>query len=257
MSKEQEVYKSLCEVVPETSPHLEGVVVAADLTQEWLLPWWWENYSLYNDFPVTFVDLGLSNPMKEWCKEKGNYVKLPISGVFVTEKENLEPDFVAFLEEYCGNKFWKSRSAWFRKPLACLQSPYEKSLWLDLDCEIKGPLKELFSYCDHPSGLSIVRETLRNGKVSLNTGVVAFQKGTALIREWAALCFTEHLNHQGDQDVLDTLHQKNNLDIGEIPPKYNCICFYGVDPNAVILHWQGSHGKFRISHEILKKNLPI
>ncbi len=66
MMEEKERYKLLCQSSVPTSFHPEGVIVASDLSQEWLLPWWWDHYKNFNNFPVTFVDLELSNKMKTW-----------------------------------------------------------------------------------------------------------------------------------------------------------------------------------------------
>jgi len=45
-----------------------GVVVAANGTQEWLLKWWWDHYSKNSDFPVTFFDLGKSKSARNFCE---------------------------------------------------------------------------------------------------------------------------------------------------------------------------------------------
>ena len=261
MTAEREKYLHLCRASPETSPHPRGIVVASDLSQEWLLPWWWDNYVRYNNnnnaFPVTFVDMGLSPEMKLWCKERGELVALPISGLFVTERQDLSSEYVASLEKQHGIKFWESRGAWFRKPLACLQSPYESTLWIDLDCEIKGPLDKIFSLCAHPSGLSIVKEPLKTGEMSFNTGVIAFQKGTKLLRDWALESLEGHLEYFGDQDVLTAVIKKQNVEVGDLPPIYNLSRFHQPGPDAIIIHWHGHYGKMVISHQILKNNLPI
>ena len=46
----------------------DGVIVGSDYSQEWLLPWWWENYTKHNRYPVTFVDFGLSQEPIELCR---------------------------------------------------------------------------------------------------------------------------------------------------------------------------------------------
>ena len=102
----------------------KGFIVAADQSLEWLLPWWWERYSKYNDLPVAFVDLGLSKEMKEWCKEKGHYIHLPVPNVFMDEPEDA---LKATMRRELGSDFSISRNAWFKKPLCCLQAPFELS----------------------------------------------------------------------------------------------------------------------------------
>ena len=35
-------------------------ITGCDRNTEWQLPWFWENYSEYNDTPLLFVDFGVS-----------------------------------------------------------------------------------------------------------------------------------------------------------------------------------------------------
>src|SRR5579862_7309437 len=130
------------------NPQKNGIIVGTDLTQEWLLPWWWKHYSAFNAYPVAFVDFGMSDPVKDWCRERGELISLFVADVFVAEREEIDPALVKQMEEACGKEFWPSRHAWFKKPLACLQSPFVKSLWIDLDCEIRGQLDPLFDLCE-------------------------------------------------------------------------------------------------------------
>ena len=47
--------------------------------------------------------------------------------------------------EHLDDAFWQCRNAWFKKPLACLQSPFKRTIWVDLDCEVRRELGELFA----------------------------------------------------------------------------------------------------------------
>src|SRR5580692_7422515 len=138
----------------------DGILVGADVSQEYLLPWWWDHYSRHNSFPVTWIDFGLSEQMKDWCREKGELISLKIcSELFmatqdeVSIKENSDLPFEIQIRPKYINPFqedsdlWKARHIWFKKPFALLQSPYKRSIWLDCDCEIRGNIKELFDYC--------------------------------------------------------------------------------------------------------------
>ena len=235
----------------------KGIVVASDITQEWLLPWWWDHYQKYNSYPVTFVDLGLSNEMKAWCKEKGNYIRLVDAGLFVKEREEVDQTLAHLWEKNLGNHFWDKRRAWFRKPLACLQSPYETSLWIDSDCEIRGPLEGAFAFCNHPSGIAAIRETWKEKEVGINSGVIAFKKGAPLLHKWARLAANANDRFYGDQDLLDCIEKEQNIPLGELPSIYNWSHRCAENPEAIILHWHGPYAKEVIAQQLRKKNTPF
>lgn len=136
----------------------DGVIVGADMTQEWLLPWWWEHYRKHNSHKVAFVDLGMSLEMKEWCQERGEMIRLWIDDDFIKEQSQID---IAVVEEWnkaYGRDFWNARIAWFKKPFACLQTPFLRTLWIDLDCEIRGSIQSLFPYSDQAPGIAMARE---------------------------------------------------------------------------------------------------
>src|SRR5579872_148957 len=126
--------------------HQEGILVAANKTQEWLLEWWWENYSRFNRYPVTFVDLGLTDKAKRWCQERGELIPFPPFRLNLVKKRQIDPVLLKEWEFFYGRIDWKRRFAFFQKPLVCLQTPYQKTLWLDLDCEVRCDLNEIFAY---------------------------------------------------------------------------------------------------------------
>ena len=152
------MFADLCKWNKEISPQGDGLIVASDITQEWLLPWWWGHYSLHNSYPVTFVDLGMSQEMRAWCKERGNFITLGVPDIFVKVKEEIKDPLVRDWESLYGRKFWPRRHAWFKKPMACLKSPYLRTIWCDLDCEVRGPLQALFDFCENSSGIALAHE---------------------------------------------------------------------------------------------------
>lgn len=229
---------------------MHGVLVAADITQQWLLPWFWEHYSRHNAYPVTFVDLGMSSDMKSWCQERGHYIALRISHLFVKEREEIANVTVANWENDLGKSIWESRPAWFKKPLACLQSPYEYTLWLDLDCQVLKPLNELFSLSQQPAGIALSKETAPG---QYNAGVIAFRKGLALIEKWAELCLSSNDKFAGDQDVLCHLIKVLDHPVVPMPSRYNWSRFQKETSDTAILHWHGPQGKSCI--ELLMNSL--
>ncbi len=236
----------------------EGFLVGSDLNQEWLLPWWWENYSRHNSLPVAFADFGMSPKMKDWCASRGECIRLPVHGFFAAEREEVASENRTSWESQFGSLFWDSRNAWFKKPLACLQSPFQKTAWIDLDCEVRAPLNTLFSFCENDLSFSIARETESGpppGSVMYNSGVFVFKHGIPLILEWADIALDLNLNFYGDQEALTHLLLQKKLTPCELPHSYNWSRTYQENPEAHILHWHGAHGKVVIAHQIQSKNL--
>ncbi|MBS0603812.1 MAG: hypothetical protein JSS60_02110 [Verrucomicrobia bacterium] len=233
----------------------EGIVVATDLNQEWLLSWWWENYRRHNSYPVAFVDMGMSEEIRSWCRQRGELIRLQVADIFVAEKEKMDPDRIAEIENVCGTEFWSCRSAWFKKPLACLQSPFLRSIWIDLDCQIRGSLKPLFDLAD--GNLAIAADLRFTDSIPplYNSGVVAFKRGLKIIEEWASLSLDRNRDFFSDDDILNALIRQNRTPVAEIPSVYNWSRCCAKNPEAVVLHWHGPQGKSIIRHQIMQSNL--
>lgn len=232
----------------------DGIVVGADISQEWLLPWWWKNYRKYNSNPVAFVDFGLSFEKKEWCRERGELIPLRIFDDFVTDREAVAPKQVQYWEGDLGKAFWSFRSAWFKKPLACLQSPFQRSVWIDLDCEIRGSIHKLFEYADAQPGLGMVRDygsLLSDLDYPIyNSGVIPFQRNLALMTHWAQNCIEQNSAFKGDQEVFSYMIAQDKISISEIHPIYNWSRLREESGEEIILHWHGVHGKNVIKSQI-------
>jgi hypothetical protein len=236
---------------PDPISEKNGIVVGSDLTQEWLLPWWWKHYSTYHSYPVGFVDFGMSETMKAWCREHGELIPLLVADIFVADKQEIDPTLVKEMEKACGKNFWPCRHAWFKKPLACLQSPFYKSIWIDLDCQIRGSISRLFDLCEEH--LAIAVDPCHS--LSYNSGVMVFKQGLDIIETWADQAFDRNHEFRGDQDVLSAIIHEQAVKITEIPAIYNWSRCSQPNPDAVILHWHGPQGKSEIVHQIMKMNL--
>lgn len=236
-----------------TSVANKGFIVAADITQEWLLPWWLDNYSKHNDLPVAFIDLGLSKEMKRWCQEKGHYIHLQIPDIFVSEKNSFSLNHIEKWEKEHGSSFWESRNAWFKKPLACLQTPFDLSVWIDLDCEIKGSLSSLFSLPLLPSKIAFAKKY--HPLAPVNSGVILFKKGASIIEDWAKESLENNLLYLGDQDILHAFIQDHKLLTKDLPLIYNWSRLNKPNPKALIIHWHGKPGKSFITHQIQKTKI--
>ncbi len=239
-----------------------GVLCGAEKTQEWLLPWWWSRYREHNDFPVTFFDFGMSDEMKTWCSERGELCSIELESPRISPRSCIDPILAKEWERLYGWVVWSSRHVWFKKPFAFLNSCYEKTLWMDLDCEVLGPLDFLFSHSDSASGLALVREyssehlLQHDPNVRYNGGVIVFQHGLSIIEKWAEGAMTYNDRFGGDDLLLSYLIHELRLNVMELPEIYNWRMARGLNLNAVILHWLGSGGKAYIrKHGGLKPSL--
>lgn len=233
-----------------------GIIVGSDEKQEWLLPWWWENYKRHNDFPVTFVDFGLSEKAKSFCKERGELIEIPLPCSFLGIKEAVCREKQELWEAIYKEMYacWEKRSLWHQKPLALLQTPYQHTIWLDTDCEVHNSLSPMFEQIDPVKGILLCREGLLNkndlleDEVLFNSGVIGFTKGSPHIMEWAQETLLQHSSHFGDQNLLSRLIYERKWPVQLLDKLYNWRQIIGEkDPNVKITHWVGEAGKFMIS----------
>jgi hypothetical protein len=181
----------------------------------------------------------MTEEAKSWCEERGTLLRLPVADIFVAAQSEVVSSSSEAWENIYGNEFWIRRNGWFKKPLACLLSPYQKSLWIDLDCEVRGSLKHLLDYADHPAGIALAKDH-REG---YNSGVIVFRHGIPLIETWADESFELNHIYAGDQDILTKIIIDHQLSIADLPTIYNWSRCNGESPDAVIFHWHGRHGK--------------
>lgn len=227
-----------------------GIIVGCSSDQEWLLPWWWMNFRLHNPYPVTFVDFGdLSDTATEWCKKRGKVASLDIDISFVTGKEGIDST-LAKIWEGINPSVWKVRLSWFKKPFAFLKSPYKKTVWIDLDCQVRGSLQPLFDALvehevaivpEQENPLHLEWKLLLPGEVMYNSGVIAFRRNSELIEEWARRSIDQNHLFIGDQQLLTRLIFKHQLAVAPMPTIYNWPILYGTNPEAIILHWWGRY----------------
>lgn len=227
-------------------PKGNGILVAADESLEWLLPWWWERLQTQNRLPVCFVDLGLSHYGRSFCQQRGELVNL-----------SMQPTFSALSDETSWEtlfgKNWKEkRSGWFKKPFAFLTTPFEKTLWLDIDCEVLKPIDALFeregeihlateseSTQERERGLRILVEE----ESLYNSGVVLYSHGSSLIGKWAEAVAQQGKQFCSDQHVLSHLIYETKYPIHLLEKEYNWHMAWGLNIHAAIIHWVGSWGK--------------
>ncbi len=231
----------------------KGIIIGCDCNQEWLLEWWWERYSAENAFPVAFIDFGMTEAAKQWCAERGDVIALSIDFSFLKPKEDDFPDSLNY-EKVWGPELWKEmygaflpieRLNWFKKPFACLQSPYKTTIWFDLDCEILGAIDDLFSVCsaEHPLALMSEYETRhfqRYPGMFYNGGVIVFTHGSQIMCQWAQGVIERSSFFWSDDNLLSALIYELQFSVIELPEVYNWKLIWGANMNAIIYHWVGS-----------------
>jgi hypothetical protein len=238
----------------------DGVLIACSKAIEWMLPWWWMHYHFYNSLPVSFVDFGMSEEAKRWCQNRGQLISLSLSNEFVAKQEDIEPKLAELWVIFQGKDIWRARKEWFKKPFAMLQTPYRRTIWLDLDCQVRKCLGDLFNACHNPAGLAIVRDPFQYpegldgfvnpGEVIYNSGVIVYMHDSPIIQEWAekTLEYTKHF--LGDQNILSRVIFLKKLMFCELPLYYNWFLKLGSHVPAAIRHFTGPEGKNLILTEI-------
>jgi len=203
----------------------DGFMTGTDSKTEWMLPWFIENFKKYNSSHLLVVDFGMSEKMASYASKHA--------------------DSLADLREQKGK-------GWFGKPLSMMNSPFKKTFWLDLDCEILGEIDHMFDLIV-PEKLNMVIDrpwSKRFNTTMYNTGVVGFESKPSILAKWTA-----GLNpsiHRGDQEALWSLLDdlQRLIFINEIPHKYNTLRLDHLDGTApkdiLINHWTGTKGNKHI-----------
>ncbi len=229
------------------NPEGKGVIVAADQQIEWLLPWWWARYSSHNNYPVCFIDLGMSCFGKSFCLKRGSLIPLETNIFSLKPLQNTEQ-----WEKIYGRDLFEKRKNSLKKPFALMKTPYKYSLWLDLDCEVLKNLDHLFEY-EHQ--ICLAKETeaeialekelkmIQDDEMLYNSGVILYSHGSSIIEEWKVAITENQEAFWGDQHALAHVlyHSEHSPQI--LPSEYNWRMSQGLNLHAVIIHWVGNWGK--------------
>jgi Glycosyl transferase family 8 len=250
----------------------DGIIAGCNQNIEWLLPFWYDHIKKHNDLPITFINYGMSRKALNWCQERGEVQNLSISDFFFNNRvlEKKESRIHENLSAVDKEILRKIRLAWFKKPFALLLTPYLRTIWLDLDCQVRGNLSTLFSFAENPSEIALAYSTeekhklriekgfLKPGEQGYNSGVIVYKRGSTLINSWANQTIFDERDLLGDQDILSCLINDQNIKISILPKLYNWrVSTWGINPKALILHWSGA-AKDLLYHEIKKHpNLSI
>ena len=233
----------------------KGILTGCNAEQEWMLKWWWENYSKHNNYPVTFCDFGMTPSAKKWCSKRGKI--LPFDPQSLPLTQNSAP-WSGKLSKSALNR----RSLWFSKPLILSKTPYAKTIWTDLDCEILKDLAPLFDMTESKDGFAIAydsdentkharqNQTLKGGVKVLQAGVLAFKKASPVIPAWIDYCLKNLESEASDQTALSHLQAESPFDITILSNKYNWLNPEAPSPHAVIYHHNGTSRKRKLFSEI-------
>jgi len=117
------------------------------------------------------------------------------------------------------------------KTFAFLQTPYDRTIWLDIDCQVLKPLDPLFEAST--SGIAMVSEVERAiqkyrkhnlllpNEHTYNTGVVSYLRTCSLIPEWAKRTLSDKNLFFGDQNILSRLIHEQKVPLTVLPDIYN------------------------------------
>lgn len=204
-------------------------LIGCDENQEWMLSWFLKNYKKHNKTPLIFADFGLTDTGRAIARGNADHIL----------------DFSA-----------EKGKGWFLKPKCMWYSPAKKTVWLDLDCEIRGDLSPIFDLL-RPDMLNMVEDvpwSNRRGEVWHNSGVVGFVDKPIILKHW--MNQVEKTPQVGDQEVLHSLLTPiTKLKyINDLPRKYNTLRIDFIDDTAVenpaVIHWTGQKGKDEIRRQI-------
>ena len=212
-------------------------LTGADHNLQDLIPWWVECVRTHNpDIHITIADFGLTDSAKDWVKQNANHV-------IVYERH---PEL-----------------AWFYKPQAMVDSPYEYTCWLDLDCEVLAPIPEIFDFPTENT-MALTHDVVR-GNPDHDRGIFWWAVGVnvvkgkpQILKDWARNT-TNNKDLRGDQEVLHKMIQvdpKYNEQIIKMPLEYQWLRIDLLNvkdsPNKKIVHWTGPAGKKHIRENLMK-----
>jgi lipopolysaccharide biosynthesis glycosyltransferase len=242
----------------------KGVIVACDQNLEWLLPWWWFHFSAHNDLPVAFIDFGMSSNAKSWCKNRG--LLIPFKKQVILQKEEyVDIQLLAKWKLLCKYDLWQVRQQWFKKPLAFALSPFDQTVWLDMDCEVRDRIEGVFSYCDSESGIALrpdypdrvkafrLLDLIYPDENYFNSGVVVFKKSSKIIKHLQSRVQRDNHLFLGDQCLISRVLHEEKLAYQELPIEYHCFPQQEGDEVAKIYHWCGRWGKKQL--KLMVENL--
>ncbi len=215
-----------------------GVLIGSNRNSEWMLPHFFFNYRLHNHYPLAIADFGMSKKAKAWCEER----MVCLDMTHLSSEEHL---------------ILNKLHPFFKKPYAFLASPFQRTLWLDIDCIVVGSLEHFESFILPATKMAMLKENIvmevgiqlhfeTESKIPMyNSGVVLFEPSD-LLKLWAKKSLETSRFYRGDQEILSHLIYTHGLEMGKIERDDNWILSLGYKPRkkTKVLHFTGEFGKF-------------
>ena len=213
------------------------------------------HFRLFNPYPVTFVNFGdMSAGAIDWCQKRGHVIKLDLLDSFMAKREAINPAEAVLWEKMQPN-VWSLRFTWYKKPFSLLLSPYERTIWLDLDCQVRGSLQPMFTLCENEGGfaasaehppsqkLNMERKMIMPGQTMYNAGVLVFSRHSPIVKEWADRAIDQNRFYCSDQQLLANILNSRKFPFISMSSQFNWTADREFNPEAVIVHWWGDMGK--------------
>lgn len=245
-----------------------GVLTGCNQTQEWMLPWWVACFKTSNPIcSVTFADFGLSKEARAWCEKRGNVLSFSEENESfqIVPFEKIPREKAAQYEEILGReKLEAVRPPWFKKLFAFSKTPYQQTVWLDVDTQVLKPIDFLFSTCQNPAGVSIaldlnqwpkiLKKFYLPGEKSYNTGVVVFERNSSVIQESMQIARFQNEDFFTDQEVLSRVLFSQKKEFYLLPMIFNWSILSPIPAFALkeiyILHYQSDFGKNLVKNQL-------
>ena len=230
-----------------------GILTGSDARMELFLPWWFDHYQRHNSYPVAIVDFGLSDWGKRVAKRIGTLIDGPEAPTHPLGKSPLRIHSQAYFQE--------KRSVWFSKPLALINTPFEQTLWIDIDCKIKAELSSCFGieFGATPNrklgnNWGIKHGYIQPGEKLYNSGFITFSKRSSLLKAWCDEVTQNGHKHISDDYAMTALINSKKWPFTPIHQDYNT-SYADADEKTKIVHYIGIDQKWHIYQEMIAKTL--
>jgi len=244
-----------------------GILTGCDKRHEWMLKWWWTHYSRYNTYPVVFCDFGMTKSARTWCASKGQIFVSDLSDRWIAADDQIDSRLLKIWEILHSKGSRQFRKTWFSKPFVCSHTPFDQTIWIDLDAQVKKPLAPFFIALKKSSeGFALCRDTprgyylrlylgiLKQCESAYQAGVFVYAKNSPVIKKWQDNCKERNHLFFSDQDVLNRTIQEERFNVYELSSDYNYIPGYIdlLDSDPLIIHYVTPIGKTSILKKIGK-----